>query len=439
MLSKQISSPKVGLIVQGRNGIREVVRVFDGISTNRVPTHFIDYKQNGVVKCISRESWQDWCRKNNVNIVSQKISVNPTTIKEFTDPAQIKTAPIGMGTGAKKTHIAFCLDESGSVATIKRALIAAYNINVVGIRNAVMNEGQEATMSAYAFGDRYLKHRTIYEGVQVQTVRSLNDNDLKPSGMTPLFDSVHRAIRALEKLDDGNPDTVFIITAVTDGDENDSRSPGVAETQRLIQEKVGSDRWTFTWLVPNKYVNSFCSKYKINRGNILPWDETSDMGTEQAFQTNTEAYSSFFSARSAGAKSTNTFYSNVANVSKEEVKQKLVDITSEVCILPINSTVEIAPYIESVTRKAFVKGSAFYMLMKAEKEVQDYKKIVIRDRTTKHVYTGGGARQLLGLPAFGTVRLVPGDHGDFDIFIQSTSLNRKLLPGTFVLHWPTVR
>jgi len=35
----------------------------------------------------------------------------------------------------------------------------------------------------------------------------------------------------------------------------------------------------------------------------------------------------------------------------------------------------------------------------------------------------------------GTIKLAPGDHGNFEIFIQSTSNNRKLLAGTKCVYW----
>ena len=150
-----------------------------------------------------------------------------------------------------QTHVAFCLDESGSVAGIIKPLVEAYNQTVTDIRTSVLDEGQEASMTALTFGDRVLKHRTLYVGQQVQTVKPLAYTDLHPSGMTPLFDSVYRAIKKLEELDDGKPDTSFVVSVVTDGHENQSVDPGVPATVREIEKKAATDRWTFTFLVPN--------------------------------------------------------------------------------------------------------------------------------------------------------------------------------------------
>ncbi len=96
----------------------------------------------------------------------------------------------------------------------------------------------------------------------------------------------------------------------------------------------------------------------------------------------------------------------------------------------------VREFCERKTRKAFLKGAAFYELTKTEPKVQDYKQIAIRDRKTNAVYAGEAARDLLGLPRRGTARVVPGDHSAYDVFVQSTSVNRKLPAGSRLLYWP---
>lgn len=112
--------------------------------------------------------------------------------------------------------------------------------------------------------------------------------------------------------------------------------------------------------------------------------------------------------------------------------------------MKIEDGMEIKPFAESrlfsntSASIPFLKGSAFYQLTKTEARVQDSKMIAIRDKINGRVYHGPAARDMIGLPHIGTVRLHPGDHGNYDIFIQSTSINRKLVAGTQVLYWPKV-
>lgn len=91
----------------------------------------------------------------------------------------------------------------------------------------------------------------------------------------------------------------------------------------------------------------------------------------------------------------------------------------------------IDKFVEKVTSQPYIKGCAFYQLSK-EVLVQASKQIYIFDRQSKNVYQGEYARALLGIPNT-NCKIRPDYNGRFDVFIQSTSLNRKLVPGTKLL------
>ncbi len=337
-----------------------------------------------------------------------------------------------------QTHVAFCIDESGSVSRIIKPLVEAYNQTVTDIRSSVLDEGQEASMTALAFGDRVLHHRILYAGQQVQTVKPLSYKDFNPSGLTPLFDSVYRAIKKLEELDDGKEGTSFVVSAITDGQENNSRDPGVPVTVRLIEEKTATDRWTFTFLVPNGKEDKFSVDYNIPRGNVQGWDTKTAEGTKEAFIVSSVAYRGFFKEKSAGIRSTKSFYSDTANLTVREARSSLSEITKQVQFIIPFETCQIRQCILD-NGLEWIKGAAFYQLIKTEKRVHPYKLVALRVKTSRKVYCGQQARDMLGIgQATDIVRLVPGDHGKFDVFIQSTSINRKIPANTEVLYWPKV-
>jgi len=333
-----------------------------------------------------------------------------------------------------KTHVGFCIDESGSVKQIIKPLVNAYNQTVSDIRDSVLDEGQEASMTALSFGDRVLRHRVLYVGQQVQTVIPLDYKDLNPTGTTPLFDSVYRAIKKLEELDDGKETTSFIITTVTDGFENASFEPGVEAALALVDEKTATDRWTFTFMVPRGNSQEFSSKFGIPLGNIQDWDTKTAKGTEEGFAISSTAYHGFFKERSRGIKATKSFYSSMEGVNVRDVRSSLSEITKQVKVLTAKKEWQIKPFIES-KKLPYISGAAFYQLVKTEKKVQPYKLVVVRVITSGKMYSGREARAMIGIDVPDTVRLVPKDHGKFDIFIQSTSVNRKIPKGTDVLYW----
>lgn len=82
----------------------------------------------------------------------------------------------------------------------------------------------------------------------------------------------------------------------------------------------------------------------------------------------------------------------------------------------------------------YTPGTVFYQLTKTE-EIQSYKQILVQKKFTKEIYAGNEARELLGLPVGQTCKVKIGNLGNYDVFIQSTSVNRKLVRGTRVIYF----
>jgi len=140
-------------------------------------------------------------------------------------------------------------------------------------------------------------------------------------------------------------------------------------------------------------------------------------------------------------RSVNTFYTSAANVTEADVK-KLTDISAEVTLFPVaakESGEQIRDFVEKrLGGRPMLKGAAFYQLVKLEDKIQDYKLIAIRDKDSGAIYCGPEARHLIGLPRTGDARVRPDTAGQWQVFVQSTSVNRKVVGGTSVLYWPNV-
>jgi hypothetical protein len=198
-----------------------------------------------------------------------------------------------------------------------------------------------------------------------------------------------------------------------------------------------TDRWTFVFRVPRGYSHTITRALGLAQGNVLEWDQT-ERGVAAASKTDEQAFTQYFKSRSLGKTSTQKFYTDLSNVSTADVVVSMKDISTEVEVLPINEDVAIRPFIENTLGKPLKKGAGFYQLTRIEPIIQDYKRFMIRDKATQAIYEGAAARQMLGLPTSGNIRLAPGNHGQFDIFIQSTSVNRKLKAGTQLLYWENI-
>lgn len=336
-----------------------------------------------------------------------------------------------------KTYIGISRDHSGSMRSIAHVANKDYNTKIEAIKQASLEHGQDTIVSVVECG--YGSTRLVRRVVVNSAVTSLQPitKYIADGNGTPLFDSVGDLIEQFEASPDrDNPEVSFLVMAITDGQENASTKWRPATLAAKIKTLTATDRWTFVFRVPRGYSRTLVS-LGIPAGNILEWDQT-ERGTLVAAQSDSEAFTEYFKGRSAGTTATAKFYTDLSNVTSKDVEAVLEDVSDKIMIWPVSpkdDNAEIKPFVDSRLGKEMAKGASFYQLTKPERIVQDYKIILIRDKTTQAVYYGAAARKMLGFPNSGNVRLVPGDHGNFDIFIQSTSINRKLKAGSSLIYW----
>lgn len=102
-------------------------------------------------------------------------------------------------------------------------------------------------------------------------------------------------------------------------------------------------------------------------------------------------------------------------------------------VLAVDCEQEIKNFVDEQGLN-FRPGRGFYLLTKSEK-VQGTKEVILRDKDTGDFYTGKKVREMLGLPVRDVdVRLRPVHLDQYDVFVQSTSYNRKLKPRTKFLY-----
>lgn len=108
-------------------------------------------------------------------------------------------------------------------------------------------------------------------------------------------------------------------------------------------------------------------------------------------------------------------------------------------VISVESADSIKGFVEKngITYKV---GKAFYELTKTE-EVQQYKEIILQDKISGDMYYGDDARKHLGLKPqcerkgdYAHEKLRPVKDDEYRVFVQSTSVNRKLVAGTNLLY-----
>lgn len=100
-------------------------------------------------------------------------------------------------------------------------------------------------------------------------------------------------------------------------------------------------------------------------------------------------------------------------------------------VLDVDSDTPIKKFVED-NGAAFKKGRGFYEFTKVE-TIQGYKEIILMDKSGDF-YEGEKAREMLGLPIGESARIKPTSLEKYAVFVQSTSVNRKLVAGTRFLY-----
>lgn len=334
-----------------------------------------------------------------------------------------------------KNYIGFVNDHSGSMATLAQAAIKDYNATITAVKDAASREMLDTVVSVVAVG-LPANHQTTRQ------VTISNPHVLKPvttwpcPGGTPLYDGIADMINLLAALPDAhNPDVAFLVLVTTDGEEMHSRLYDADKLKALMEGVNGAGNWTFAFRLPKNASAWPITRLGISERNIQRWDTTQE-GMAKSTVATTQAVDSYFRGRATGARSSSAFFADASQVNVAALE----DVTKKISLYVVPDTdngVEIRPFVLR-HRMEYLKGAAFYQLTKTESKVSHTKQILVRDRQTGKFFAGKEARQMIGLPTDRNARLHPGDHKNFDLFIQSESVNRKLVGGTGVAYWKEI-
>lgn len=339
-----------------------------------------------------------------------------------------------------KNYIGFVNDHSGSMGGLRTAAMQDYNNTITAIKDAATREMLDTVVSVVGIGLVPNARGREGCGTKRQVVIS-NPHVLRPltswptPGGTPLYDGVGDMIELFQSLPDyQNPEVSFLVITTTDGREEHSTKYTEFSLSQKIRELQNTGRWTFVFRVP-KGNESSITKLGVPIDNVQGWGTTA-AGMAESTAATTKAVDTYFATRATGVRSSSAFYANAAAVNVAALK----DVSKEVSLYVVpaeDNGIQIRDFILR-HRMEYLKGAAFYQLTKTEPRVSHTKLIAIRDRKTGAVYSGKEARDMIGLPHDRNARLHPGDHGNYDLFIQSESINRKLVGGTGVLYWKAI-
>jgi len=330
-------------------------------------------------------------------------------------------------------HVAFVIDESGSMSRHQAAVVRVFDDQIKTLAEQSVKQEQETRVSLYLFNGT--KTRCIAYDCDVLRLPSLK-GQYSPTGGTPLIQATLLTLAELGQTPELHADHAFLVYVITDGEETVDRYPGNSN-RRLLQERFEhlKENWTVCALVPTDGAHRQCRELGFSTGNIQQWDCTSEAGLNDASNAVKAATQNYMTLRASGVRSSKNLFTPAVG-KRTDVVKKLKPVTDAYTVFKATGSgrESIASFVERATSKPYVIGSAFYELVKPE-TIQPHKKICLRTKPDGHLYSGNNdeIRHVLGLPVGGEIKVGPAELKDFQVFVESTSVNRYVVPNQDIL------
>lgn len=323
-----------------------------------------------------------------------------------------------------KNYITILLDSSQSMSCLKQDVINFFNKQLEILAKSSKDFSQETRITVYTFN-----HKCECLIFDSDVLRPLTISDYyKPSGNTDLIGATLTAIRDLKLIPELYHDASHLIYVISDGEHNFGNNTS-NELKTVIESLP--ENWTIAGFMPNQTAIHYAKKCGFSAQNLTVWDVSSVKDLEENITKSTNKY---MVGRSKGIRGTKNLFQLDSSALNTKVVKSVLDVLDpkDYYVFPTgNNPKPIKEFVESWTKKGYTIGSAYYQLTKPEK-IQAYKSILLKDKINGKIYKGQEARNLLGLPSY-EVKVNPTDHNQYDLFINSTSTNRKLVPNTLLI------
>lgn len=244
-------------------------------------------------------------------------------------------------------------------------------------------------------------------------------------GNTALLDAIGVAVERLA----ARSCEAQLIQVTTDGGENSSHRHTATTLGALLKQRA--DSLTVAVTGPREAMYAM-QRIGLPPDNFREWDGRTETSFAATSQATVSAVSTYTQARSKGTRSVSNFYTvdpsklNAAGVRSMLAKVEPTEVQVVAKKMAGRAIADAFPKFE--------KGKHYYQLMKPE-YIDESKELVVHIKDKGEYRLGSrSARMLLGLPETGRIRVKPVETtAPFEVFVQSASVNRKLVEGQKLL------
>ena len=184
------------------------------------------------------------------------------------------------------------LDESGSMTGLEKVSVDGVNETIQTIKAAAEASPQQKQMFSFVtfsgLGNVAPSFRVHTLLKEISDVREFPVNSYKPSGNTPLWDAVGRALIELQRVVTEND--LVLVTIITDGYENASTE----FTGQMVHDMVtmlSGKGWVFTYIGANQ--DALQEAYKLGIRNALNFKSDQE-GTRQMWMKERHSRQMFY-------------------------------------------------------------------------------------------------------------------------------------------------
>jgi hypothetical protein len=177
----------------------------------------------------------------------------------------------------QETLVAFLLDRTGSMESVKAQTIAGFNAYLSGL------QAEEADISLSLIQFDSMSIDVICANAPVKEVQPLTEATYQPRASTPLIDAAVKTIRAVETaVAERTVAPKVVVTFQTDGEENCSTEHDWIELNLLIKDKAAQG-WQFNFLGAGIDAYSQGARMGLKADAVMSYDKEGLAETTAAF------------------------------------------------------------------------------------------------------------------------------------------------------------
>ena len=225
----------------------------------------------------------------------------------------------------KLTYVYVVVDRSGSMGSIRRAAWSGINEVIGAIQSNAAAAGGTTIASVIQFDSpEYGPVEWLYDHVDAVSLQPIAEAAYAPRGSTALYVAL-KAVLVKGESQRTTDDTGFLVTVISDGEENASTEIDGKTIKAEIARLEATKKWTFAYMLANVKIGDVQRDLGAQLGSTRNFAAT-QIGTATASHAMADAVGTYMSStRSSGQTSSDSFYDDAEAEREKRASQAAKD------------------------------------------------------------------------------------------------------------------